>query len=85
MKTGFESTVAAAAERRTGQINPATLAYLTDGGTYVIATDPSWTDNGMPRDLVAVLPMKLETSRVVPLFPTVNPDLVAALRKELDS
>lgn len=68
-----------------GPITGSTIAYVTSGGTYIIATHPSWTDSGQPRDLVAVTPLALEGTRVLPLYVAVNPDLVTALREELDS
>ena len=60
------------------------ITYVTDGGTYVIASNGQATDSGRPRDLLAVLPLPIEGSRVVPLWPAVNPDLVVALRSALD-
>lgn len=84
MNKHTQAVVTAAKERKVGLVTSSTLTYLTDGGTYVIATDPSWTDSGHPRDLVAILPMALEGSRVIPLYVAVNPELVTALREEID-
>ncbi|WP_211440110.1 hypothetical protein [Corynebacterium glutamicum] len=57
-----------------------TATYLTEGGTYIIAS--RWRDEC--KDLVAILPGPLEGTRVLPLQISVNPDLIDALRKELD-
>ena len=76
--------VDAAAKRVTGELNVATVAYVTGGGTYIIASSPRITDDGKPHDLVAILPGALNGTRVVPLRPTVNPDLIEALTLHLD-
>lgn len=81
---GFDHIVHAARDRITGELDYATEAYVTDGGTYVIASTTVTNDDERPHDLVAVLPLPLEETRVVVLRPTVNPDLVDALREELD-
>lgn len=80
----FAHIVHAAGDRITGELDYATEAYVTDGGTYVIASTTMINDNERPHDLVAVLPLPIEDTRVVALRPTVNPDLVDALREELD-
>lgn len=80
----FQAVATAAANRQTGDIAPWTTAYLTDGGTYIIASAGHSTDSGRPRDLVAVLPGNLEGSRVLQLNITVNPDLLDVLRAKLD-
>lgn len=80
----YDHIIEAAEHRITGPLDTWTTAYTTDGGTYVIASDPVGNDSGRPHDLMAVLPMPLEGSRVLVLRPTVNPDLVAALRQRLD-
>lgn len=81
----IEKIIVAARSWITGLISPYVFTYITDGGTYVIATDLSWTDSGKPRDLVAILPIALQAdTRVVPLYIGVNPDLVVALREALD-
>ena len=69
---------------RTGSLYSGLIGYLTTGGTYVLATSPQWTDSGLARDLVAILPAALNGTRVVPLTPLVNPDVVDALREGLD-
>lgn len=82
---GFRHVIVdAALKEHTGQLDYATCAYVTDGGTYVIASDPKVNDDDVPHDLLGVLPMPLEGSRVVVLRPTVNPELVTALRSALD-
>lgn len=80
----FTHIVNAAGDRITGKLDYATEAYVTDGGTYVIASTTMINDDERPHDLVAVLPLPIEDTRVVVLRPTVNPDLVDALRAELD-
>lgn len=80
----YDHIVDAAKHRITGPLDTGTTAYTTDGGSYVIASDPQWNDDNRPHDLLAVLPMPVEDSCVLVLRPTVNPDLVTALRKHLD-
>lgn len=58
--------------------------YVTTGGTYMIATRGRWTDNGKPRDLAAILPVRLEGTRVFPMYVAVDPDLINELRELLD-
>ena len=68
-----------------GKIGTDLYAYTTAGGTYVLTSNARWNDDGQPHDLVAILPMALENgTRVIPLRPTVNPDLLSALREALD-
>lgn len=80
----LKSIVAAAAGGRIGKLTPWNYAYISKGGTYIIATAGTWTDSGRPRDAVAILPGALEGSRVLPLYIGVSPDLIEALRAELD-
>ncbi|GAA1113747.1 hypothetical protein [Nocardiopsis metallicus] len=80
----FAHIVHSARERITGELDYATKAYVTDGGTYVISSTTMINDDERPHDLVAVLPLPIEDTRVVVLRPTVNPDLVDVLREELD-
>lgn len=80
----FAHIVHAAGDRITGELDYATEAYVTDGGTYVIASTTVINNDERPHDLVAVLPLPLEDTRVVVLRPTGNPDFVDALREELD-
>ena len=80
----YQDLVEAASCRITGQIDHSTVGYVTEGGTYILASSPSWSDDGRPRDLVAILPVALGESRVLVLRPTVHPDLVAELRAALD-
>ena len=77
--------VEAAAHRATGPLDSWLTAYTTEGGTYVMASNPDWNDDHRPHDLVVVLPAPIEGTRVLPLRPTVNPDLVDALRAALDT
>lgn len=58
-----------------------TATYLTEGGTYIIAS--RWRDEC--KDLVAILPGPLEGTRVLPLNISVNSELINRLRKELDT
>ena len=81
---GWGDVVDAALGRVTGQINIWLWGYVTEGGTYIIGSGPAGNDDDRPHDLVAILPVGLEESRVLVLRPTVNPDLVEALRSELD-
>lgn len=74
----------AAKARCTGPIDISLAGYVTDGGTYILATSPRWSDSGRLRDLIAILPGPLEGTRVIPLWLAVDPDLVADLRAALD-
>lgn len=80
-----QAIVEAAQSQYIGEIDYATISYVTRGGTYVIASAPNWNDSGEARDLVAILPMALEGTRVIPLYVAVNPDLIDALRAALDA
>ena len=81
-----QAVVEAVQNQYIGEIDYATISYMTRGGTYVIASAPKWNDSGEAHDLVAILPMALENwTRVLPLRPTVNPDLLRALREALDA
>lgn len=80
----MQAVIDAIDARATGAIDSATTGYVTEGGTYVLASPPSWTDDGEPHDLVAIFPVPLEGSRVAVLRPTVNPAWVAQLRAALD-
>ena len=80
----WDGIIDAAATRTTGEIDFATVTYVTEGGTYIIACSPKLTDDGKPHDLVAILPAALGGTRVIPLRPTVNPDLIEALTLHLD-
>lgn len=81
----FDFIVDAAQGRITGPLKAWTTGYVTEGGTYVIASTPDWNDDDQPHDLVAVLPAPIEGTRVHLLQPNVNPDLVDALRAALDT
>ena len=52
-------------------------AYMTPGGTYMLATPGKWTDSGAPRDLIAVVG---DGALIIPLYPAVNPDLVTEVQ-----
>lgn len=80
----YRDIVEAAAARQTGDVSPDLIGYVTDGGTYVVASSPTWNDDNQPHDLFAVLPAPVEGSRVLVLRPTVHPDLLAAVRARLD-
>lgn len=54
--------------------------YTTPGGTTMICSRAIYNDDDRPHDLVAVLAGRV----VVPLRPTVNPDLVSGLIGELE-
>lgn len=68
----------------TGTIDYSTIAYLTNGGTYTIASSARVNDDDRMHDLLVILPMPIEGTRVMVLRPTANLDLVAALRAALD-
>lgn len=74
----------AAQSRATGDLDWFTCAYVTDGGTWVLATAPTATDNNRPRDLIAVLNVPVEGSHIAVLRPTVHHKLVSALRTAFD-
>ena len=75
MRNSFEHIVSAAAFRETGDLDAGTLSYITKGGTWVLASKGIYNDDGRPHDLVAVL----QDGSVLPLRPTVNPELVQQL------
>lgn len=80
----FDHIVDAAQSRTTGQLDPFTTAYITEGGTWIVASDGRSNDDGGAHDLLAVVPANIEDTRVLPLRVTVNPDLIQALRDALD-
>ena len=73
-----------AAARETGELHSWCTAYITEGGTYMLATPPEWTDSRKPRDLIAITPGPLGGTRVHPLWVAVDPDFIQALRDRLD-
>lgn len=79
-----EHYVAAIHARATGALDVWTIAYVTDGGTYVLAASGRGTDSGRPHDLIAILPVPIDGTRVVVLRVTANPEWVGALRAALD-
>ena len=79
----FEAVAEAAKFGQVGVIDPGTFGYVSEGGTYIIASRRVWNDYGIAHDLVAILPGALEGSRVLPLYVAVNPDLVSAIRAAL--
>ena len=87
MTHDYDRLITAVEARATGGLDYGTLAYVTDGGTYMIASSPRLNDDGRAHDLIAVLPAAFgdDHSRVLVLRPTVNPALVAALRAALDA
>lgn len=80
----YAPLVDAAASRTTGLLDHWSGAYVTDGGTWMLATRGEATDSGCPRDLLAVTPGPIGGTRVHPLYIAVDPDLVDALRAALD-
>lgn len=74
--------VEAIRERR-GFVTPHLIATTTKGGTYIIASSGKWNDEGLPRDLVAILPGDLGQGRVLALYIAVNPALIAELEAVL--
>lgn len=79
--TEYERIAAAAAQRRTGRLDAWTLAYLTKGGTYMIASAAAGNDDDRPHDLIAVL----LDGTVLVLRPTVNPDLFEAVAEAVQA
>lgn len=84
----IDALVAKIKEGQTGDLDGWNQAYVTAGGTYVIASRGIWNDNGKPRDLVAILPSGVMDfgmdSRVMQLNVAVNTDFLDALREALD-
>lgn len=74
--------------QKIGDLDGWNHAYVTAGGTYIIASQGKWNDSGKPRDLVAVLPSSSKALGlgccVVQLNPAVNTDFIDALREALD-
>lgn len=60
----------------TGPLDAFTYAYVSDGGTYLIASLPKWNDDLLPHDLIAVL----RDGTVLPLRPNVNPEMVEQIK-----
>lgn len=56
---------------------PHLIVSHTKGGTYVLASNGKWNDNGKPRDLLAVLPGDLGHGHVLQLWVSVSPELMA--------
>lgn len=79
----YAAYVECAQTRTTGQIDESTFAYTTKGGTYILATPAHWTDDGRPHDLIAIAPT-VSGYAVTALRPTVNPDLVETVERELN-
>lgn len=77
----FTPEQAEAIRERRGFATDHVIATTTKGGTYVIASSGKWNDNGMPRDLLAVLPGDLGQGRVLALYIAVSPDLIAEVRE----
>lgn len=80
----YDHIINAVEARATGTLDYTTIAYVSDGGTYIIASSARMNDDFRPHDLLAVLPTPVEGYRVLVLRPTVNSDLVAALREHLE-
>lgn len=62
----------------------ALMGYHAEGGAYLLATTGWWSADNKPHDLVVLRPIPLNGTRVVPLYPDVNPDLIRALKNLLD-
>lgn len=80
----YDHIIDAVRAHATGTLDYSTIAYLTDGGTYTLASSARINDDDQMHDLLAILPMPIEGTRVMPLRPTANLDLVATLRAALD-
>jgi len=83
-ESALRKIVQAAKNRTTGNVAPWTFAYITQGGTWILASEGAYSDSGQPRDLLAVLPHQIEDSRVQPLYIAANPEVIEAIRNELD-
>lgn len=68
---------------RTVKVSVWVIVYRTAGGTVIVASSDRGNDNGLPRDLMAVLSGPLEHGRVLPLYIGTNPEVVSALAAEL--
>lgn len=53
-----------------------TIAYITEGGTYMLASPGHWNDSGEPHDLLAIL----WNREVQVMRPTVNPEFTKAVK-----
>lgn len=84
MKDYRADIIKAVKDHHVGRISSGVETYVTKGGTYIIATSPAYTDDNRLHDLVVILPDPLNGTRVVPLRPTVNPDLIEALKLHFD-
>lgn len=62
----------------------ALMGYHAEGGAYLLAATGWWSADNKPHDLVVLRPIPLNGTRVVPLYPDVNPDLIRALKNLLD-
>ena len=80
----YAPIVDAAASHTTGLLDHWHGAYVTDGGTWVLALRGEATDSGRPRDLLAITPGTIDGTRVHPLSMAVDPDMVDARRAALD-
>lgn len=61
--------------------DPHLIAYMTKGGTYIVASNGKQTDSRKPRDHAAILPGDLGKGRVIPLYIATHPDLIAELER----
>ena len=75
----YREIAEAVAARTTGDLGGLLEAYVTKGGTYVLSSNPVMNDDYRPHDLLAVT----AGGDVLPLRPTVHPDLVSAVKKEV--
>lgn len=58
-------------------------AYITKGGSYVLATSGAYSDDGKARDLLLILPVDLGKGRLVRLWPALHPQFVPSIEEAL--
>lgn len=83
----MEKVIEAAKAFRVGKIDTWTCAYITKGGSYILASNAAANDDGVAHDLIIILPAayrRFVPSRVIQLRVNVDPKLIDALRKALD-
>lgn len=57
------------------------ITYITEGGTYMIASPSKWNDDNRPHDLIAVL----ADNSIHVMRPTVNPEFADAIAEAVQS
>ena len=83
----MKKVIEAAKAFRVGKIDTWTCAYITKGGSYILASNAAANDDGVAHDLIIILPAayrRFVPSRVIQLRVNVDPKLIDALRKALD-